>query len=306
MKLWIGITDDDWFRFLSARPELDELNFWQPSGSRAFRALSPGEPFLFKLHAPNHFVVGGGFFARHSVLPVELAWDAFAEKNGAASLGEMRRRVAHYRKLDPDSRESFMIGCIILVEPFFLNRDQWIAVPSSFSRHVQQGKGYDAGSGDGRRLWNEVQERLQADIRFRVAEADAPMWGSPVLVRQRLGQGGFRVLVTENYERQCAVTRERALPVLEAAHIRPVSKSGKHRVDNGMLLRSDVHKLFDNGYLTISPDHRLRVSSRLKKEFDNGEHYYRYDGSKIWVPPRLEDQPSREFLEWHADTMFRA
>ena len=144
MKLWIGITDDDWFEFLSGRPDLDEVNFWQPSGSRAFRALAPGEPFLFKLHAPNHFIAGGGFFARYSALPVDLAWDAFQEKNGAESLEQMRERIAKYRRVDPGGRENFVIGCNILVEPFFFPRDLWIPIPADFSLHVQQGKTYDA------------------------------------------------------------------------------------------------------------------------------------------------------------------
>ena len=81
MKLWVGVTDEDWFTQLS-RLRPDEVNFWQPSGSRAFRALEPGELFLFKLHSPKNFIVGGGHFVRYSSLPASLAWDAFSEKNG--------------------------------------------------------------------------------------------------------------------------------------------------------------------------------------------------------------------------------
>ncbi|HEY8368084.1 MAG TPA: HNH endonuclease, partial [Thermodesulfobacteriota bacterium] len=55
MKLYVGVTDEDWFEFLRARPDLDEVNFWQPGGGRDFRALEPGEPFLFKLHAPRNY-----------------------------------------------------------------------------------------------------------------------------------------------------------------------------------------------------------------------------------------------------------
>jgi putative restriction endonuclease len=44
--------------------------------------LQPGEPFLFKLHSPDNFIVGGGFFVRYSPLPIWLAWDAFQQKNG--------------------------------------------------------------------------------------------------------------------------------------------------------------------------------------------------------------------------------
>lgn len=113
-------------------------------------------------------------------------------------------------------------------------------------------------------------------------------------------------MVTEAYERRCAVTNERALPVLEAAHILPVGEGGLHRVANGLLLRSDVHRLFDRGYVTVTPDLRFHVSSRLRSDFDNGEPYYPYDGETIHVPPADIDHPGRDFLEWHADTVFRS
>jgi hypothetical protein len=104
MKLYVGVTDKNWFEFLRARPELDEVNFWQPSGARQFRVLQPGDPFLFKLHHPDNFIVGGGMFAHSSLCPVDMAWEAFAEKNGVGSLEGMRRRLAHYRKLAEESR----------------------------------------------------------------------------------------------------------------------------------------------------------------------------------------------------------
>jgi predicted restriction endonuclease len=79
---------------------------------------------------------------------------------------------------------------------------------------------------------------------------------------------------------------------------------GLHRVDNRLLLRSDIHALFDQGYVTVTPDHRFRVSRRLKADFDNGEPYYPMAGKTIWLPEHSEDQPDREHFEWHADTVF--
>jgi len=59
------------------------------------------------------------------------------------------------------------------------------------------------------------------------------------------------------------------------------------------------------GYVTVTPEHRFRVSPRLKRDFDNGEPYYPLSGKRIWLPGRDEDRPSREFLEWHAGTVYR-
>ncbi|MDR7420798.1 MAG: HNH endonuclease, partial [Armatimonadota bacterium] len=77
------------------------------------------------------------------------------------------------------------------------------------------------------------------------------------------------------------------------------------RVDNGLLLRSDLHKLFDRGYVTVTPEHHIRVSKRLREDFDNGEYYLRFDRNEIWLPRRPEDRPDPTFLEWHADVVFR-
>lgn len=306
MKLWVGVTDADWYRFLSQRPHLDEVNFWQPGGNREFNVLSPGEMFLFKLHYPENVIVGGGFFATSSILPCSLAWETFGEKNGASTYAEMRRRVEKYRRSSPEPHEDYKIGCIILEQPFFLERSAWINVPSSFAKNIVQGKTYDLDTQEGRRLWEIVQASIRTPVSSNAHAADnqRPMYGEPTLVTPRLGQGAFRVLVTDTYQRRCAITREKALPVLQAAHIRPVSEGGQHEVSNGLLLRSDVHTLFDRGYVTVSPDFQFRVSRRLKADFDNGEHYYQLEGTKIWVPPRMQDRPKREFLEWHADTIY--
>jgi putative restriction endonuclease len=90
---YVGITDRDWFEFLRSREDLDEVNFWQPGGRTQFRALSVDEPFLFKLHSPLNYIVGGGFFTHSSLLPCSLAWEAFGEKNGADFLSKMRRQI---------------------------------------------------------------------------------------------------------------------------------------------------------------------------------------------------------------------
>lgn len=305
MRLYVAVTDNGWYRFLAARSGLDEVNFWQPGGSRAFRVLSPGEPFLFKLHAPENFIVGGGFFTHWSPpAPCSLVWRAFGEKNGAASLVEMRERIAKYRR-STGPREDDAIGSIILSDPFFFPPDAWIPAPPDFHWSTQQGKGYDLASGTGKALWEEVMIRRQGVRAAPITEPDeTPTYGEPRLSRPRLGQGAFQTLVRDVYERRCAMTGEKVLPVLEAAHIRPVSEKGAHRIDNGLLLRSDVHTLFDDGYITVTPDYRVRVSRRIKADFDNGEEYLRLRDRAILVPRDPEDRPGREFLEWHEDARF--
>jgi putative restriction endonuclease len=107
------------------------------------------------------------------------------------------------------------------------------------------------------------------------------------------------VLVTDTYGRRCAITRERTLPALEAAHIRPYGAGGEHEARNGLLLRRDIHSLFDAGYVTVSPDLRFEVSRRIKEEFDNGRHYYELHGQSIAAPDVVSRRPDPEALRWH-------
>jgi putative restriction endonuclease len=128
-------------------------------------------------------------------------------------------------------------------------------------------------------------------------------YGAPVLVKPRLGQGTFRAVVTDVYG-ACAVTGEHSLPVLEAAHIKPFAQEGPHDVRNGILLRSDLHRLFDHGYVTITPEHRFQVSGRLREDWENGVAYYAMRDREVHVPKARELRPDPELLAWHNARVF--
>jgi len=106
------------------------------------------------------------------------------------------------------------------------------------------------------------------------------------------------------YERACAVTTEHSLPTLDAAHIRPYAEGGEHMVSNGLLLRSDIHRLFDKGYVTVTPELRFEVSRRLKDDFNNGKSYYSLQGSAIHIPSGATDRPDPTMLSWHNTERF--
>jgi len=303
INIVVAVTDGDWFDMLRRRPDLTEVNFWSPSG-RAFRALQSGELFLFKLHAPRDVIVGGGIFTHASLMPWSLAWSAFGESNGARSAPEMRARIARYRRADPADRTEFEIGCRILTQPFFFEEQDWLSVPASWARNTVSFKTYSTADAEGLALWEAVQDRLARRAAPVLAGAPA-RFGRPQLIPTRLGQGAFRVLVTDLYERRCAVTEERTLPALEAAHIRPYAEGGPHEASNGLLLRRDLHSLFDAGYVTVTPDLRFEVSRRIKEEFDNGKHYYALHGQRIAVPVHVLQQPDRAALLWHNENLYR-
>jgi len=300
MKIYVGVTDKEWYEQLrQQRPE--EVNFWKP-GSSNFRALQANDMFLFKLHHPYNYIVGGGFFVRFSLLPPSIAWQAFALKNGTNSFEELMHRIKKYRGRNDIDGDNALIGCIILSEPFFFEKEDWIHVPEDWSSNIVQGKTYETNTEIGNRLYHQVLSHLSA---HDSTNNQSPRFATS-LTSHRLGQGAFRVLVTEAYQRRCAITGEKTLPVLQAAHIKPYTQDGPHDVKNGLLLRSDLHTLFDDGYLTLTHDLFVEVSRRLNQDYGNGKDYYKFHGQRLQIlPSSTIELPSREFITWHNENCYK-
>jgi putative restriction endonuclease len=226
--------------------------------------------------------------------------------NGARSLDEFRTLIGNYRSLTPT--EDPNIGCTILSEPFFLDKSDWIPSAPYLQGPVVSGKG-NFDSETALRLWLEVTGRLAArkiresliDLGPATAAAlETARYGRPILVAPRLGQGSFRALVTKLYRYRCAISSERTLPVLQAAHIRPYAEGGRHELSNGLLLRSDLHTLFDQHYLTVEPNKRtIVVSRRIREQFENGRDYYAFKDHPLVQPGETLALPSTENLEYH-------
>jgi putative restriction endonuclease len=315
MNIYLGVTDTNWYDYLS-RTDPEDVNFWKPSVKLSFKAIKRGEPFLFKLRYPENAVGGLGFFVSYAQLPLYLAWETFETGNGAATFMEFRNIIHTYlaRKkiFEPDP----IIGCRVLTNPVFFHKEDWIKVPPSWSSSIESGKTYTTDEPEGRALWARVEERLhkyrfyEKDIKpgdTLVAETPAANRYGAYLSKVRVGQGSFRLLITDAYGRRCAVSGERTVPALEAAHIKPYAESGPHAIANGLLLRSDIHRLFDRGYLTVAEDYTVEVSRRIKEEYENGRDYYRYHGQKLEVlPARIQEQPGGGYLRWHNEHVYRA
>lgn len=305
---YIAPTDKDWFEFLSKMQDLDEVNFWQPSGGRGFHAIPPGAPFFFKLKTPYNKIGGFGFLSRHQVLPAWLAWDTFGKANGAPDLPTMRRRIKKYRSKSGKAADlEFRIGCLMIVDPVFFPAGQWVGQPRDWPPFTVQGKTYSMIEGEGKRVFEECLARRVVGGNKRSEEMidSRSRFGKPALFLPRLGQGSFRLAVIEAYESACAVTTEHSLPALEAAHIKPYADNGKHQVSNGLLLRSDIHRLFDRGYVTVTPELRFEVGRKLKEDFENGKSYYGLHGKYVHPPARPADRPDSELLAWHNSVRFK-
>ncbi|MBS1919773.1 MAG: HNH endonuclease [Bacteroidetes bacterium] len=312
MTFYLGVTDNNWFTFL-ADQNREDVNFWQPGGNTNFKLLQPGAPFLFKLKSPINAIGGIGFFSSHTFLPISFAWEVFNNGNGCNSLQELKNIILPLRRDRSDTNPQ--IGCIVLTNPIFFKKEDWIPAPYDWSKSIVQGKSYSTDTTIGNELWTKIERLLQKYLyqnedevksQLLLEDTESPMYGKLVLNKVRLGQSAFRILVTDAYNRKCSISGEKTLPVLEAAHIKPYAESGSHIISNALLLRSDLHKLFDTGYLTITSDLKVEISKRIKEEFENGREYYKFHGSNLFnLPNRIQDKPGITFIKWHNENIYK-
>jgi hypothetical protein len=109
-------------------------------------------------------------------------------------------------------------------------------------------------------------------------------------IRERRGQQGFRESLRSRYGDQCLVTGCKVLAILEAAHINPYRGQTDHHVENGLLLRADIHTLFDLDLLGVEPNHlRVEVHPAIDDEYGG------FSGRRLLC--RADRTPSLEQLE---------
>jgi putative restriction endonuclease len=305
-------TDRDWFDFLSGTGPHQEVNFWTPTPWKGrFGILSPGDLLLFRMKAPLNVIAGGGVFAHYVEYPLGTAWNEFGIGNGVPSIEALEASIAKLRRGAGGGDVGPRIGCIILTDPFFWPENLWMPVPPGYPQTAVRGRGYDLTDNLGRALWRGLVERYVGQdpgvpgLREVSLDPLPGGFGDPIPYRPRLGQGAFRAVVMDAYGRRCALTGERALPALDAAHIQPFGMSEVHHVRNGLVLRADVHRLFDTGYLTITPEYLVEASSRLRTDFGGGESYLGLHGTRINLPAQARQHPDPELLRWHNTNRFQ-
>jgi putative restriction endonuclease len=117
------------------------------------------------------------------------------------------------------------------------------------------------------------------------------------LRKDRKSQSAFRLQILRNYSSRCAIVAEPVVELLEAAHIQPYVDERSNHAQNGICLRVDLHRLFDEGLLALSDDFKLQVSGKLA-----GTSYAALNGRKISVPEDLSLRPSPVALAVHRES----
>lgn len=317
MNPFIAVTDKGWFDFLAAGSvggRVDEVNFWSPRAQRPMKQMRLGEPVFFRLKAPHNAIAGYGFFAHFGLLELDLAWETFGAKNGAATrarLAQLLSRDAADLARDPRLAR-LPLACTILRDASFWPRERWIAwgEAQGWSTNIVQGRTEDDPARASRLLGELAYDSVAAPAdlapQFELVDVDEREFESTTSAK-REGQGAFRARLLDAYGRRCAITGEHTEPVLDAAHVQPYLGPRSNHVQNGLLLTKEFHTLFDKGLVTVTPDYRVRVSRALRERWNNGKRYYAYDGQALSTLPReAASHPSREALLWHNERRFIA
>lgn len=195
-----------------------------------------------------------------------MAWQTF-EKNGDPTFERFATRIKEYRRrLSAGSEHAELISCLVVRDAVFLPQLRWIrwGEKRGWASNVVSYKSYDLRQHLGQALPSLVAGVHAMSVpdlapNFVPAAADERTRVIAESIR-REGQGAFRLRMLATYGWQCAVTREHAIPVLEAAHIQPYLGPASNHVQNGLVLRADLHRLYDTGYLTVTPELKLEVA----------------------------------------------
>jgi HNH endonuclease len=150
----------------------------------------------------------------------------------------------------------------------------------------------------------QIPRRLTPRELDRLHAAIGPSAPRPVLPRgrvrrlrevvQRQGQRDFRARLLEAYGSRCAVTGTDVPVVLQAAHIEPYDGMPTNVVSNGLLLRADLHDLFDQGLVWVDDNLKISVDESLRET-----EYGKFHGRRLRLPSDVADHPNLKRLAKH-------
>jgi len=299
----IAITDQQWFEFLRSEQYQGLVNFWTPTPWNP-KELQSGDRVYFMLKSPIREIGGYGEFAWYRNMTLSRAWDEFGRGNGVNSRDELIASADGYvkknsklvDKIDLNSE----IGCFALEHVVCWGKEGYMTPETygaSFGKQVVKYKYFDS---DPFVLSSATSGPSEPPTDFE-SQAGRFSPRAVTTAKDRQGQPEFRAALLKNYDGKCCVTRETSEEVLEAAHIEPYVNRKSNHPRNGLLLRRDIHKLFDEGLLAVDGDGKVLVSSRVGPD----SKYPQLAGTRVRLPVNPAFRPSLNTLAEHRRSKFR-
>ena len=297
----VAPTDLDWFQQLRSEGVKGEvINFWTPTPWNISR-LQANDKLYFMLKSPIRKIGGYGTFVEYKNMKASDAWRVYGRDNGVENLSELISRTDGYKSkntkkeltIDPE------IGCILLKDPEFYDDNNFKTDEEegiSFPKQVVKLKYFNKRE---KIISKEKVTTIKVSKSFELIDS-SKVKRKQLTQKERKGQAGFRRDILKIYDNSCSVTGITQKEVLEAAHIQGYVNEESNNVQNGICLRVDIHKLFDNGLITIDSEYKVLISTMLKST-----EYESLNGKKINLPQNKTYYPSATALENHNKLVFR-
>lgn len=287
----ISPTDNHWFNFLKGSGLNSNVNFWTPTPWN-LKKLNPGDRLYFMLKSPIRKIGGFGEFREYKNLTSTQAWNEFGYRNGRNSRQEFIDSIQGYIDKNsskfggaPINIDTYEIGCIVLENCEFWENDLFLEPKDQsidFATQVVTIK-YFAQEDP----FKEAQPILE---RFDLV--DLPRKDKQRFTNTREGQSAFKGKILKVYNNTCCVSGETIAELLEAAHIQEYRNKKSNHIQNGLLLRVDLHRLYDNQLLYIDSDYTIHISNLVASPI-----YRQFHGLKITVPSIVNYRPSNQALK---------
>lgn len=287
----ISPTDKDWFNYLKNSGLNSYVNFWTPTPWN-IKQLQKGNRLYFMLKSPIRKIGGFGEFVEYKNLTAADAWIEFGFRNGRASRQEFINQIQKY--IDKNSAKfgkrninisTYKIGCVILNNCQFWESDKFITANNQniyFASQIVKIK-----------YLKQYDPFLQAqNDQNNFSLVNEPRNDRHVESNGREGQGEFKGKILRAYNNRCCISGETTPELLEAAHIQEYKNKKSNHVQNGLLLRVDLHRLYDNGLLFIDSNYKIHISKLILSQ-----QYRQYHGQTIELPTSTNEHPSKDTLE---------
>lgn len=265
----------------------------------------PGSLVLFIVKRNGQeFICGGGFFCVSRTLEPSKAWDLFGVNNGADSYQDFLFQLKEGGWNDGEKMISNELnGC------FALSRHEAYPIPKQLDVNVETGSTicYSLDSPQGRFLALVAMHRRSPHLRPGTFNNEWP--GIYLMAAEKHASDYSIVFFTRMlraYDFRCAITGDRTQPLLDVAHIRTFYDERFTRPGNGIVMRTDIHRLFSQGYITCeySSDNEVIVIVSKDLVVQGGREYMKYDGVKLLMPDDKAMWPNRDYLVWHHERRF--
>ena len=282
--------------------------FWsidKPSSqlTQDVKDFQPGGVVLYICQMGDQIkVVGGGFFISWYKISLDEAWSRFGVRNGVTDFDDLVAEVKEH-----GGHRSSNIIAATLGNNFIFDGSSLITVPEEVSSHFKSGMRFILNIDDptGRYLYQVAKKVYSQDL-----DKYGDTWKGVYYLASRSHfrsySAGFYAKVRAAYKFKCAVTGSTIVPLLEVAQLRPFYDFKEQIAANGILLRSDFHRLFSLGYITLEyvTDDKvvIRTSSCLKSV--GAAEYLEYEGKQVSLPDDKTAWPNPQYLEWHRKNCF--